>query len=536
MQTRLAAQERENEILLSLSTDIASLRNTEQLLEIIRKKLKGLLGFTHTVMATINKDEMTFSAFLLDPESRSRNHPQYAEVIVGAYPLYDGILEKVFASERPLVFDLETLMEKGDIPVYLRMSYESGSRQVCIARLLHQGEVLGFWLNYYEERTLVTPGRIRLVEGLANQISVAVSNISANEIMAGQLHAASRQQRQLEEEKIYLREELEKIHNRGDIIGESPVMKEIHQLVRRVASSDSTVLILGETGTGKELIARAVHHNSPRRDKMMVKVNCAVLPVNLIESELFGHERGSFTGAIERRIGKFELAHDGTLFLDEIGEMPLELQVKLLRVLQEKEIERIGGKTTIKVNVRVIAATNRDLEKEMIDGRFRNDLYYRLNIFPIQLPPLRERKEDIPVLAAHFIRRYAKKTGKGIETLSSRALQEMMQYHWPGNVRELEHLLERSVLLATDDTIRQIHLPSPRRLVADHQGAAAAVKLVTIDENEREHIMAIIRHCRGRISGPGGAAFILGIPVSTLNSKMKRLGIKKEHVNKEPKG
>ena len=494
-------RELEREILLSLSTDIASLRNTEQLVDVIRRKLKILLGFTHS------------------------------EIIACAYPLYDGILEKAFTSVRPLVFDLEYLAEEGNIPIYLRMSYESGSRQVCISRLLHRGEVLGFWLNFYEERIPITPDRLRLVEGLANQISVAVSNISANELIARDLHAVSRQQQQLEEEKIYLREEIEKNHNWGDIIGESVVMKKIYLLVRQVASSDSTVLIQGETGTGKELIARAIHNNSPRRDKMMVKVNCATLPANLIESELFGHERGSFTGAIERRIGKFELANDGTLFLDEIGEMPPELQVKLLRVLQEKEIERIGGKITIKVNVRVVAATNRELEKEMIEGRFRSDLYYRLNIFPISLPPLRERKEDIPVLTAHFIRKFAKMTGKGIETLSSRAMQEMMKYDWPGNIRELEHLLERSVLLATDETIRQVHLPSPRKAAAEQAGARDTPRLVTLDDNERNHIMAIIQYCGGRISGPAGAADILGVPASTLNSRMKRLGIKKEHVS-----
>ena len=494
-------RELEREILLSLSTDIASLRNTEQLVDVIRRKLKILLGFTHS------------------------------EIIACAYPLYDGILEKAFTSVRPLVFDLEYLAEEGNIPIYLRMSYESGSRQVCISRLLHRGEVLGFWLNFYEERIPITPDRLRLVEGLANQISVAVSNISANELIARDLHAVSRQQQQLEEEKIYLREEIEKNHNWGDIIGESVVMKKIYLLVRQVASSDSTVLIQGETGTGKELIARAIHNNSPRRDKMMIKVNCATLPANLIESELFGHERGSFTGAIERRIGKFELANDGTLFLDEIGEMPPELQVKLLRVLQEKEIERIGGKITIKVNVRVVAATNRELEKEMIEGRFRSDLYYRLNIFPISLPPLRERKEDIPVLTAHFIRKFAKMTGKGIETLSSRAMQEMMKYDWPGNIRELEHLLERSVLLATDETIRQVHLPSPRKAAAEQAGARDTPRLVTLDDNERNHIMAIIQYCGGRISGPAGAADILGVPASTLNSRMKRLGIKKEHVS-----
>ena len=526
-------QRRETElsILLSLSTDIASVRNDQELLKVIKKQLKGVLGFTHTIMATLDKDQMTVSAFLLDPQSRSRSHPEYSAAVTDRYPLHDGVLEKVFTSPNPVVFDLGILAEEGVMPRYLRIPYESGSRQVCIARLLHRGEVRGFWLIYYDEKAPVAAGRIRLIEGLANQISVAVSNIIANEVITGHLNAISRQQQQLEEEKVYLQEEIGRTHNWSDIISESSLMQKVFRLVGRVAPSDSTVLILGETGTGKELIARAIHTNSPRRDKMMVKVNCAALPANLIESELFGHERGSFTGAIERRIGKFELANEGTLFLDEIGEMPLELQVKLLRALQEKEIERIGGKITIKVNVRIIAATNRDLEKEMLEGRFRSDLYYRLNIFPIQLPPLRHRREDIPLLAAHFIKRYAKKTGKGIETLSSKVLQEMINYDWPGNIRELEHLLERSVLLASGDTIRQIHLPAPRKPSAGAGNTQAAVKLLTIDENEREHIMAVIRHCRGRISGKGGAADILGVPSTTLNSKLKRLGIKKEHVS-----
>lgn len=526
-------QRRETElsILLSLSMDIASVRNDRELLEVIKKQLKGLLGFTHTIMATIDKDEMTVSAFLLDPQSRSKSHPEYTAAVTDSYPLHDGVLEKVFASPNPVVIDLGNFPEEGNMPRYLRIPFESGSRQVCIARLLHRGEVRGFWLIYYDEKTPIAAARVRLIEGLANQISVAVSNIIANEVIAGHLDAVSRQQQQLEEQKVYLQEEIRRTHNWSDIISESSLMQKVFRLVGRVAPSDSTVLILGETGTGKELIARAIHTNSPRRDKMMVKVNCAALPANLIESELFGHERGSFTGAIERRIGKFELANEGTLFLDEIGEMPLELQVKLLRALQEREIERIGGKNTIKVNVRIIAATNRDLEKEMLEGRFRSDLYYRLNIFPIQLPPLRQRREDIPLLAAHFIQRYAKKTGKGIETLSSKALQEMINYDWPGNIRELEHLLERSVLLATGDTIRQVHLPAPRKPAAGAANAEPPIKLLTINENERQHIMAVIRHCRGRISGKGGAAEILGVPATTLNSKLKRLGIKKEHVS-----
>jgi formate hydrogenlyase transcriptional activator len=323
---------------------------------------------------------------------------------------------------------------------------------------------------------------------------------------------------------------IEKVYNYGDIIGRSQAMQDVFCLIKKVAPTDSTVLIQGETGTGKELIARALHDNSPRGDRMMVKVNCAALPANLVESELFGHERGSFTGAVERRIGKFELAIGGTLFLDEIGEIPLEVQVKLLRALQEKEIERVGGRTTIKVNVRIIAATNRDLEMEMIEGRFRSDLYYRLNIFPIELPPLRTRKEDIPLLVAHFILRHAKRAGKHVKSLSTTAMEQIMRYHWPGNIRELEHLLERSMLLAPGDTIMEVHLPSPRKRISANCGADSPGKFPTIDENELEHIMAALRICGGRISGAGGAAEVLGVPASTLRSKMERLGIKKEHV------
>ena len=312
------------------------------------------------------------------------------------------------------------------------------------------------------------------------------------------------------------------------IIGESPAIQKIFRLLQLVSPSDSTVLLLGETGTGKELIARAIHNGSPRHVKSMIKVNCAALPANLIESELFGHERGSFTGAVERRIGKFELAGGGTLFLDEIGEMPLESQVKLLRALQEKEIERVGGRTTIKVDARIIAATNLDLEKEVAEGRFRSDLYYRLNIFPVQLPALRERKEDIPLLASHFISRFAKKSGRTIETLIDSVLQELMRYDWPGNIRELEHLIERSILLAPGTTINHIELPCPRRTAVS---SPVSVPLKTIDENERDHILAIIKYCGGRASGTGGAAEILGVPNSTLHSKMKRLGIVRQHIH-----
>jgi transcriptional regulator with GAF, ATPase, and Fis domain len=312
-----------------------------------------------------------------------------------------------------------------------------------------------------------------------------------------------------------------------EMIGKSPELQQIRLLISRVASTNSTVLILGETGTGKELVAKGIHHESARRTKPLIKVNCAALPANLVESELFGHERGSFTGATERRIGKFESAHQGTLFLDEIGEMPLELQVKLLRVIQEREFERIGGRTTIKVDVRIIAATNRDLAKQVDEDRFRADLYYRLNIFPIALPSLRERREDIPLLATHFIRKLSKKTGRSVSSMSSSVLEQIVNYEWPGNIRELEHVIERSLLLSDDKVLQQVFLPSRQRPMTTRIIREDAIK--TIEQNERDHILNMLRYCKGRVAGFNGAAQYLGVPPSTLSSKLKRLGIQKEH-------
>ena len=295
----------------------------------------------------------------------------------------------------------------------------------------------------------------------------------------------------------------------------------------QVASSNSTVLILGETGTGKELIARAIHNTSPRKDKVMVKVNCAALPANLIESELFGHEKGSFTGAYTLRIGKFELANKSTLFLDEIGELSMELQVKLLRVLQEKEIERIGGKHSIKVDVRIITATNRNLQKEVKEGRFRSDLFYRLNVFPVTLPSLRQRKEDLPLLVPHFIDRFSRNTGKKITGVSSRAMKEIMAYQWPGNIRELEHLIERLVLLAEGPIIKSTHLPLFESFEATPEPPADR-GVQTITEMEKDHIVRVLEQCNWKVSGIGGAAEVLQIPNTTLHSKMKKLGIFKK--------
>jgi DNA-binding NtrC family response regulator len=343
--------------------------------------------------------------------------------------------------------------------------------------------------------------------------------------IAWYLHEQNIASNKLQEEILNKRLDHSGVPEFKNIIGNSPAWKNILSAVLMVAPSETSVLLLGESGTGKEKIAECIHTLSSKKNKPFIKVNCAALPLTLIESELFGHERGSFTGAFEKRIGKFEQAEGGTIFLDEIGEMPLEVQVKLLRVLQEKEIERIGGRDTMKINVRVVAATNRNLEKEVAEGRFRMDLYYRLNVFPILLPPLRDRKEDIPLLAIHFLYYYCPKLGKQIHDISAEALEKLMVYDWPGNIREFENIIERTVLLTTGSVITEINLPATQKMSTS---LFHTESIKTIEENERDHIIAAIKKCNGKISGEGGAAELLNINVSTLNSKMKKLGIKKE--------
>ncbi|OXA78402.1 DNA-binding transcriptional response regulator, NtrC family, contains REC, AAA-type ATPase, and a Fis-type DNA-binding domains [Flavobacterium aquidurense] len=306
------------------------------------------------------------------------------------------------------------------------------------------------------------------------------------------------------------------------IIGESQLLKEVIEKIKIVAPAETFVLILGESGTGKERVAHAIHDLSAHKLKPIVVVNCAALPHSLIESELFGHEKGAFTGANTLRIGKFEQANNGTIFLDEIGELPLESQVKLLRVLQEKEIQRLGGNKTIKINVRIVAATNRSLEKEVAEGRFRLDLYYRLNVFPIQLPTLKERREDIEALAHYFLKKFATASRKNVNSIGTSALEQLMQYNWPGNIRELEHLIERNVLLAKTNEIEKFDLPVNNSNPLELNNG----KIKSMEEMEKEHIINALKICDGKVSGPGGAAELLKMQPQTLFSKMKKLDIK----------
>ena len=328
--------------------------------------------------------------------------------------------------------------------------------------------------------------------------------------------------RQSELQKRYLEEELSTEARFEEIIGESVSLKRVLKLVETVAATDSTVLILGETGTGKEVIARAIHQLSPRNDHVMVKMNCAAIPAGLLESELFGHERGAFTGALDRKIGRLELANEGTLFLDEIGDLPLELQPKILRALQEQEFERLGSNKPIPVNVRLVAATNRDLAKMVAAGQFRSDLYYRLRVFPILLPPLRERREDIPLLVRYFVDRHSRKLYRKIETIPDQTMHALARWDWPGNIRELENFIERAVILTKGPALRA---PLSELEMA---GELAPIRSVSLEAAEREHILGVLRETKGKIGGTDGAAARLGLIRTTLNSKMKKLGIERK--------
>ncbi|PSL31499.1 sigma-54 interaction domain-containing protein [Dyadobacter jiangsuensis] len=317
---------------------------------------------------------------------------------------------------------------------------------------------------------------------------------------------------------------MEHIEYHPEIIGATTAMVKLRELVSQVAPTPSTVLVLGETGTGKDLVAKAIHQNSLRKNEWMITVNCAALPPDLIESELFGHEKGSFTGATERRIGKWELAENGTLFLDEIGELPLAVQAKLLRALQEREIERIGGNEVIRTDVRIIAATSKDLAEEVRQGRFRSDLFFRLNVFPISIPPLRERKQDIRLLAAHFLKKHAVRNGRKVLRIAGKVIKILTAHSWHGNVRELENLIERSVLMTPGPVIDQVFLSLEDQIL---DSIMVGNRVKTIDEVVREHVLQVLKLCDGKVAGPGGAAQVLQMPPTTLHSIIKRLGIQK---------
>ncbi len=385
-------------------------------------------------------------------------------------------------------------------------------KAACFLPLVSRNRMLGTLnLGRLEEESF-SQEDLDFLRQVACQVAIAVEN-------ALDYSQVSASKEKLAEEKLYLTEEILTEHNFEEIIGESPALKRVLQQVEIVAPTDSTVLILGETGTGKELIARAIHNLSSRRDHTFVKVNCAAIPLGLLESELFGHEKGAFTGAIALKVGRFELAHQGTLFLDEVGDIPLELQPKLLRVLQAQDFERLGGTKTIRVNARLLGATSRNL-LEMVGRReFREDLYYRLNIFPLTAPPLRERPQDVPLLVDYFVDRFARQMNKRIDTIPAETLEALKRYHWPGNVRELQNFIERAVILTRGHTLHQS--------LAELKGLAEKVSPPgrTLAESERGEILQALRDAKGVLGGPGGAAERLGLKRTTLFYKMRRLGI-----------
>ena len=387
---------------------------------------------------------------------------------------------------------------------------DEGMRSGCCIPLTTRNRVLGA-VNLASFRDdAFSDEDVDFLSQVASQAAIAIENAQA-------FREIERLKNKLTEEKLYLEDEIRTDRNFGEIIGESAAFRKALHQVETVAPTDATVLILGETGTGKELIARSVHELSSRRDKTFARLNCAAIPTGLLESELFGHEKGAFTGAIAQRIGRFELADGGTLFLDEVGDIPLELQPKLLRALQEQEFERLGSTRTIKVNVRVIAATNRDLVRMVADQQFRIDLYYRLNVFPLPVPPLRDRAPDIPILVRYFAQKFSRRMNKHIETIPAETFTALAGYSWPGNVRELENLIERAVILSKGTSL-EIPLTELRPDLALAPSA-------TLDTAERQHILRVLEETNWRIAGPKGAATRLGMKRTTLQSKIKKLGL-----------
>ncbi len=397
----------------------------------------------------------------------------------------------------------------------------AGVKCCLIVPLVSHDRALGVLSVASLRENAFTDGDAELLKEIAKQVSIAVENACA-------FRKIESLKNKLEEEKLYLEEELGAEYNFEEIIGGSAVLKRVLQDVETVAGADSNVLIYGETGTGKELIARAIHNLSLRRQRTLVKVNCAAIPTGLLESEMFGHERGAFTGAIERRIGRFELAHQGTIFLDEVEDIPLELQPKLLRVLQEHEFERLGSSRTIRVDARIVAATNVDLSRMVADKKFRSDLYYRLNVFPITLPPLRERTEDIPLLAHFFAQKFAQQMKKPIERIPADAMSALTAYPWPGNIRELQNLIERAVILTRG---RALEIPMAELRVSTSPVKPEAPEVLdqsnatTLKDVEREHILRALRESSWVVGGPSGAAARLGLNRTTLNHRMRKLGI-----------
>lgn len=446
-----------------------------------------------------------------------RGYPDWFVERVGRIPYPRGLTWKIITDGKPrYCADVDQDKTIG------ASAKEAGIKSYLSMPVFFEGKSVGTINVSSLHKNAFNKEEIQLLKNVAQQIGTAINNAQQAEALKRALSEVEELKNRLQAENIYLREEIKTEYNFEEIIGRSSALMNVLRKVEHVAPTEATVLIQGETGTGKELIARAIHNFGLRKDRPLVKVNCPALPAGLIESELFGHEKGAFTGALSPKVGRFELANGGTLFLDEIGDLPLELQAKLLRVLQEGEFERVGGSRTIKVSVRVIAATNRELKQAVEEGKFRPDLYYRLNVFPIFIPPLRERKEDIPVLVRHFAAKYSKKLEKKIDNISQEMMNGLLAHPWPGNIRELENVIERAVIIAHSPVI-QIDESLEMRLDADSDTQRGG----TLEDVERSYILRILEDKGWVIHGERGAAVVLGMNPHTLRSRMKKLGIRK---------
>jgi len=492
--------------LLEVTNALVSNLDIRQLLSAIASCVRQVKPFDYATLALYDAPSKTLRMHVLEAPAGAEPVRSGEEPLMSlgnspadwAYTTRKPLLLKGHANEK-WPFEMP--------PQFAQRSLKSG----CWIPVIGGEGVLGT-LNVFSQRPgNFTDDDVNILTQIAGQVAIAFGNALA-------FQRLSELKDQLEEQKQYLEDELKTEFNFEEIVGHSKQIRRVLKQIETVAPTDSTVLILGETGTGKELLARAVHDLSPRHDHTFVRVNCASIPAGLLESELFGHEKGAFTGAIAARVGRLELAHQGTIFLDEVGDIPLELQPKLLRALQEKEFERLGSTRTIKTDVRIVAATNRDLEKLVASGQFRSDLFYRLHVFPITVPPLRERREDISLLVQYFLSKFSQRMKKNIESVAPEGMQALSRYSWPGNIRELEHVIERAVILSNSAILK---IPAFEPVVPEAVSSTSSA----LEDIEREHIIRVLRETKGKIGGPGGAAERLGMNRTTLNSRMQKLRI-----------
>ena len=505
-------------LLLDVTNQVVSNLQLRDLLRAISASVRHIMQCDCISLALPDPDGTNLRVSILDFPA-SKGFAQEEAVI----PIDGSPAGEVFRSGKPLVLSGDELNQ---VSAEVDPAMAEGYQSRCFLPVVSRGAVLGtLTLGRLSQQTVFTRDEVEFLTQVASQIAIAVENASAYRQIADLKD-------KLAQEKLYLEDEIRTDANFEEIIGKSTALRRVLKHVETVAPTESTVLIYGETGTGKELIARAIHNLSPRRAKTFVKLNCAAIPTGLLESELFGHEKGAFTGAVTQRIGRMELANQGTLFLDEVGEIPLELQPKLLRVLQEREFERLGSARTLRTDVRLIAATNRDLDAMVEQGRFRSDLFFRLNVFPIQVPALRERPDDIPLLVRHFADEFSRRMNKTIETIPSETMKALCQYRWPGNVRELQNVIERAVILSPGPVLKvPIAELQPRTtpVAASERASSGSAKRKPVrsilTEVDRDQIIQALKDADGRVGGPTGAASRLGLKRTTFITRMKKLGI-----------